>query len=175
MARSVQFLRIPLLSIICDIRLYMFVVCLVVVLCSLVCLWNNTRRKIWLVSVRFVFKNDISSHENKKILSLIYHEKIYLIENECKIPSIGCLTFIFHQKYFYDKMDLRVFYFHVTIYMLKNLKENFTQIHEIWVLFINYNFLWFYYDLFKYQKIDNCSWDIYIFSHTETCFCTFSQ
>ena len=28
---------------------------------------------------------------------------------------IGCLTFIFYQKYFYDKMDLRLFYFNVTI------------------------------------------------------------
>ena len=32
--------------------------------------------------------------------------------NECKIP-IGCLTFIFYQKYFYDKIDLRLFYFDV--------------------------------------------------------------
>ena len=27
----------------------------------------------------------------------------------------------------------------------------------------------------KHQKIDNRSWDIYVFSHTETCFYTFSQ
>ena len=26
---------------------------------------------------------------------------------------IGCLKFIFYQKYFYDKMDWRLFYFHV--------------------------------------------------------------
>ena len=36
-----------------------------------------------------------------------------MIENEFKTPY-GCLTFIFYQKYFYDKMDLRVSYFHVT-------------------------------------------------------------
>ena len=28
----------------------------------------------------------------------------------------GCFTFIFYKKYFYDKKDLGVFYFHVTIY-----------------------------------------------------------
>ena len=37
-----------------------------------------------------------------------------LIENECKTP-IGCLIFIFDQKDFYDKMEIRLFYFHVTI------------------------------------------------------------
>ena len=43
-------------------------------------------------------------------------------------------------------------------------KENFTLVHEIWLLLINYNFLWFYDLLFlKYQKIDNCSWDICVF------------
>ena len=26
----------------------------------------------------------------------------------------GCLTFIFYQRYFYDEMDCRIFYFHVT-------------------------------------------------------------
>ena len=29
---------------------------------------------------------------------------------------IGYLTFIFYQKYFFDKMDLRLFYFHVKKY-----------------------------------------------------------
>ena len=43
--------------------------------------------------------------------------KIFLVENECKTP-IGYLTFIFYQKYFYDKTDLRLFYFHVAIYTL---------------------------------------------------------
>ena len=33
--------------------------------------------------------------------------------------------------------------------------------------------LWFLFS--KYQKIDNCSWDIYVFSHTETCFYTYSE
>ena len=46
-----------------------------------------------------------------------YHEKIFLIESECKTP-IGCLTFIFYQKYFYDKMDLRLFYVRVTYGLL---------------------------------------------------------
>ena len=27
----------------------------------------------------------------------------------------------------------------------------------------------------KHQKIDNRSWDIYVFSYTETCFYTFSE
>ena len=32
------------------------------------------------------------------------------------VKSILCLTFIFYQKYFYDKMNLRFFYFRVTKY-----------------------------------------------------------
>ena len=56
------------------------------------------------------------------------------------------------------------------------LKENFTLIHEIWLLLINYSFLWFYDLLFlKHQKIDNRSWDTYVFSHIETRFCTISE
>ena len=41
---------------------------------------------------------------------------------------------------------------------------------------LNYNFHSFY-DLLllKYQRIDNRFGDIYVFSHTETHFCTFSQ
>ena len=30
--------------------------------------------------------------------------------NECKTPY-GCLTLIFYQKYFFDKIDIRLFYF----------------------------------------------------------------
>ena len=49
------------------------------------------------------------------------------------------------------------------------LKENFTLIHEIWLLLTIYNFLWFYDLLFlMHQKVDNGSWDIYVFSHKET-------
>ena len=29
------------------------------------------------------------------------------------VKHLGCLTFIFYQKSFYDKMDLRLFYFDV--------------------------------------------------------------
>ena len=50
-------------------------------------------------------KKRISSHENKKALSKFYHKKIFLIENK----------FIFYQKYFHDKMGLRIFYFRATI------------------------------------------------------------
>ena len=38
-----------------------------------------------------------------------------MIENECKAPY-GCLTFIFYEKYFYDKIDLSLSYFHVKNY-----------------------------------------------------------
>ena len=43
----------------------------------------------------------ILSHENKKSLNLVHFiiKKTFLIANECKTP-IGCLTFIFYQKYF---------------------------------------------------------------------------
>ena len=43
--------------------------------------------------------------KNKKTLSPFYLKKIFSIENEWKI-QIGCLTFIFHQKYFYFKAFL---------------------------------------------------------------------
>ena len=41
----------------------------------------------------------------------------FLVENECKTP-IGCVTFIFYQKYFFDKMGLQLFNFRVTIYLM---------------------------------------------------------
>ena len=67
----------------------------------------------------FFLRNYISPHQNKKAKSPFYHEKIFLIENE---TPIGCLTFIFFQKYFfmiffYNNMDLRLFYFDVTIFI----------------------------------------------------------
>ena len=37
-----------------------------------------------------------------------------MIENEFKAPT-GFLIFTFHKKYFSDKMNLRLFYFHVMI------------------------------------------------------------
>ena len=35
---------------------------------------------------------------------------MFLIEKECKTPY-GCLTFIFYQNCFYDKMDFEAFLF----------------------------------------------------------------
>ena len=50
----------------------------------------------------------------KKSLMSILSLQLFLIEIECKAPY-GCLTFIFYQKcFFFDKMDLMRFYFHVT-------------------------------------------------------------
>ena len=44
------------------------------------------------------------------------------------------------------------------------LKENFTLVHEIWLLLINYNFLSFYnLSFLKHQKIDKRSSDNYVF------------
>ena len=59
------------------------------------------------------FKILISSHENKKVLSPFYHEKIFLIQNERTLEN-ECTSFSI-KNIFYDKMDLRPFYFHVTI------------------------------------------------------------
>ena len=70
-----------------------------------------------------------------------------------------------------DRLPLTL---HVLVLHLRRaLKENFSLIHEICLLLINYNFLQFY-DLFflKHQQIDNRSWDIYVFSHTESSFYT---
>ena len=89
----------------------------------------------WVQLCLFVF---ILSHENKKALRSFYHKKIFLIEYEYK-TSYEYLTFTFDQNYFWpfkrqshkmvkhtqvihrefadnDKMDLWLFYFHVTIY-----------------------------------------------------------
>ena len=49
----------------------------------------------------------------KKSLMSILSLQLFLIEIECKAPY-GCLTFIFYQKcFFFDKMDLKLSYFHV--------------------------------------------------------------
>ena len=68
-------------------------------------------------ATQLVNKSDVISSRlsiNMKKKKSILSWKIFLIENECRTPK-GCLTFIFYQKYFYDKMDFRLFYFHVTI------------------------------------------------------------
>ena len=49
----------------------------------------------------------------------------------------GGLTFIFYQKYFYDKMDLRLFYFHGTDYTLPyptvlNMRLNYSKDSFLW-------------------------------------------
>ena len=56
----------------------------------------------------------ILSHENKKSLNLVHFiiKKTFLIANECKTLHSFSIKNIFH-----DKMDLRLFYFHVTICM----------------------------------------------------------
>ena len=53
---------------------------------------------------------------------------MFLIENECKIPY-GSLTFIFYQKYFYDKMDLQLCYFHVMKYPNKTINTKESSAH----------------------------------------------
>ena len=52
----------------------------------------------------------ISLHQNKKSLKSMLSWKIFLIENEYKTP-IGCLIFIFYQKYFLWQHGLKVFLF----------------------------------------------------------------
>ena len=51
------------------------------------------------------------SHENKKTLSPFYYEKTFLIENECE--ALGVLHSFSIKNIFYDKVDLRLFYFDV--------------------------------------------------------------
>ena len=70
----------------------------------------NIKRSTQLIIGLPLCKNldSISSHENKKALCPFYHKKMFLIENECKAPVGCCLTFIFYQQYFYDKIDLKV-------------------------------------------------------------------
>ena len=49
----------------------------------------------------------VSSLEKKSLKSIL-SKRIFSIENECKTPNRS-LTFIFYQKYFYDKVDLRLY------------------------------------------------------------------
>ena len=53
------------------------------------------------------------SHENKKALSPFSHKKYFLIENEYK-TRYGCLNSFSIKKNFYDKIELRLFYFRMT-------------------------------------------------------------
>ena len=48
---------------------------------------------------------------------------MFLIENECNTPIQGVLHSFFIKNIFYDKMNFRLFYFHVTnflIYLVNN-------------------------------------------------------
>ena len=54
---------------------------------------------------------NILSHENKKALSPFYHENIF---------DMGVLHSFSIKNIFYNKMELRFFYFHVTIRRLTN-------------------------------------------------------
>ena len=53
-------------------------------------------------------------HMKIKNLQSILSLKIFLMENECKTP-IGCHTLFSIKNIFYDKIDLRSFYFRVKI------------------------------------------------------------
>ena len=54
-------------------------------------------------------------HMKIKKPSVHFVVKIFLIENECKAPYVSCFHFL-SKIFFYDKMDLRLFYFHLTVY-----------------------------------------------------------
>ena len=63
------------------------------------------------MKVKFMRRSqDISSHQNKKAVSPFYQKKIFLIENKCT-PPMGVLHSFSIKNIFYDKMDLRLFYF----------------------------------------------------------------
>ena len=51
--------------------------------------------------------------------------------NECKTPY-GCLTLIFYQKYFFDKIDIRLFYFDkVNCFNWNSHKMQLLKIHQV--------------------------------------------
>ena len=56
----------------------------------------------------------ITSSNKNKLAYVHFVIKIFLTENECK-TLIG----FFYQKYFYNKMGLRPFYFRVKIYCIE--------------------------------------------------------
>ena len=57
--------------------------------------------------------NSILSHENKKALSSFYHKKYFWLKINIRC-HIGVLHSFSTKKNFYDKIELRLFYFHVT-------------------------------------------------------------
>ena len=59
-------------------------------------------------------------HMKIKKPSVHFVVKIFLIENEFKAPYVSCIHFL-SKIFFYDIMDLRLFYFHLTIY---NFEDN---------------------------------------------------
>ena len=61
-----------------------------------------------------------SLHKNKKALSPFYHKKIFLMENE---HPLGVLHLFSIKNIFHDKMDLRLFYFHVTTCKLQGTRS----------------------------------------------------
>ena len=59
-------------------------------------------------------KLHISSHQNKKALSPFYHKKYFWLK--MNVRNKGVLHSFSIKSIFYDKMDLRLFYFDVAIY-----------------------------------------------------------
>ena len=57
----------------------------------------------------------------KKSLKSILSLEIFLIENECKTHPQDVLHSFPIKNIFYDKMDLRLFYFHQTVFIVKSL------------------------------------------------------
>ena len=57
---------------------------------------------------------DISPHQNKKAISQFYHKKYFWLKMNVRYP-MGVLQSFSIKNVFYDKMDLRLFYFDVTI------------------------------------------------------------
>ena len=66
---------------------------------------------------------DVFSHENKKTSS---HKNYFWYKLKVRHP-MGRLIFIFYQKHFYDKMDLRFYHFHVTNCLQSYNLENFSH------------------------------------------------
>ena len=53
---------------------------------------------------------------NSPLLPCKLHFYTLIYYTISRISPLGCLTFIFYQKYCFNKMDLGLFYFRVTIY-----------------------------------------------------------
>ena len=93
----------------CVIRMYSYVIRMSLVCTRMSSVWHSYIRVYHPYVTRMWFYHE----PHKKASSPFYHINIF--DRKCKTPY-GCITFNFYQKYFYEKTDLRHFYFRATIW-----------------------------------------------------------